>query len=80
MKQVDEIARNIILQVKGLPAPFNGVPYTFTDSRNQGIIFVYSGEDWQEYEKALRETNERLAAERARKRAEEAGKGEPNQP
>jgi hypothetical protein len=72
MKQVDEIARNIILQVKGLQPPFN-VPYTFTDSRNQGIIFVYSGEDWQEYEKALRETNERLAAERSRKRADEAG-------
>jgi hypothetical protein len=77
MKQVDEIARNIILQVKGLPAPFN-VPYTFTDPRNQGILFVYSGEDWQEYEKALRETNDRLAAERSRRRAEETGKGELN--
>ncbi len=79
MKQVDEVARNIILQVKGLPAPFNGVPYTFTDSRNQGIIFVYSGEDWQEYEKALQETNDRLAAER-RKRAAEVGPGGTNEP
>jgi hypothetical protein len=79
MKQVDEVARNIILQVKGLAAPFNNVPYTFTDARNQGIIFVYSGEDWQEYEKALQETTDRLAAER-RKRAAEAGPGAANEP
>jgi hypothetical protein len=78
MKQVDEVARNIILQVKGLPAPFNGVPYTFTDSRNQGMIFVYNGEDWQEYAKALQETTDRLSAERVRKRAEKAGPGEAN--